>query len=455
MSDLRNRRFAACRIAWVLAIAMALSGCSYMPSWMGGEKKKEEKLAGERITIMPGENQLASDPGIQAVPYRAPEAYKNSGWPQHSGNWPAEKGNLFSEDAFTPASSATIGEGNDFPSMMVIQPVVADGMVYAMDAAGYISAHDANNISNTAWISDGTSDKDETESSGGGLAYDNGVLYAVSGRDIIAAIDGKTGQMLWRKSLELAFRSPPRISHGRLFAITLDNQLYTLQTATGEVLWTHRGISETTDIMHVISPAIYGDRVIVPYSSGEVYALSAASGQEIWRDSVVASLGGLQSSVSFTGIGGDPVLDGEALFLVSTGGIFSARHVSGGQPIWQREVGSINTPWLAGDYIYLLTHDNRVVSFVKYSGKIRWSTRLASYEDEEEKEDPILWKGPVMVNGTLVAVGSDGRLVRLDAGDGSVLARQELPDDDICSAPVIAQGRMYLVGQDATLYSFE
>ncbi len=72
---------------------------------------------------------------------------------------------------------------------------------------------------------------------------------------------------------------------GRLFAVTIDNQTYALNAASGEVLWSHRGINETAGLMSSASPAVTGDTVIVPYSSGEIYALSVTDGKEIWSDS--------------------------------------------------------------------------------------------------------------------------------------------------------------------------
>ncbi len=436
----------------VLAGTLALGGCSYLPSWMGGEKKDIERLPGERVAAIAIDSSLKPDDSVKAVAFSAPAATANSDWAQHSGNVKAAGGNL-AGSKFASESSVTIGDGNDFPAKLVISPVVAAGLVYVMDAAGYISAHDAAHIGTVKWKSDGVSEEDAPDSFGGGLAYDNGTLYAVSGRGHVVAINAQTGQMLWRKAFQLPFRSPPRVSDGKLFATTLDNQLYVLQTTTGEVLWTHRGISETADIMHFASPALMEEKLILPYSSGEVYALSMADGQEVWHDGVINNQA-VQSVSAFVGIGGDPIVDGDVIFATSSSGQTAVLHGKTGQHVWERPFGSLNTPWLSGDYLYVLTSDNTVICVVKYNGKIRWATRLASYADEKDKKDPIIWHGPVMVDGTIIVTGSDGQLTRMDAGDGTVLGTQSITDD-IYRSPVVAGGRLYLVRQNATLYSFE
>jgi outer membrane protein assembly factor BamB len=436
-----------------VALALALSGCSYMPSWLGGAKKKQEKLPGERLAVIVEDSHLKPDATIAALAFRAPEARQNNDWQQHSGNVSAITANLSAAGHFENKQSARAGDGNGFTAKLSLQPVVADGMVFVMDAAGYVSAHDAAHVGSVKWVSPGASEEDQDDGFGGGIAYDGGVIYAVSGRGIAVAINAQTGQMVWRKPLNLPFRSAPRVKDGRVFATTLDNQLYVLQAATGDVLWTHRGISETTDMVNTVSPAFFNELVIVPYSSGELYALSAADGRELWREAVQPGIG-LQSSVSFSSIGGDPVIDGEVIFAVSSAGQLTVYHGGTGQRVWEGQVGSTNTPWISGDYLYVLTSDNTLVAMLKYSGKVRWATRLADYEDPEAKEGLIIWKGPVMVNGTLVVTGSHGGMVRVDAGDGTVLGTQDIPSS-VYAAPVVAGGRMYLSSQDATLYSLE
>jgi hypothetical protein len=44
-----NNRF----VVSLLVLSLAVGGCSYMPSWMGGKKKEAVKLPGERIAVLP------------------------------------------------------------------------------------------------------------------------------------------------------------------------------------------------------------------------------------------------------------------------------------------------------------------------------------------------------------------------------------------------------------------
>jgi outer membrane protein assembly factor BamB len=205
--------------------------------------------------------------------------------------------------------------------------------------------------------------------------------------------------------------------------------------------------------MNPVSPTVTGDTIIVPYESGELYALATPDGRELWDNSL--SIGRkTQASAIFGGIGGDPVVDGEVVFAVSSGGMIAAYGIPLGQRLWEKPVASINTPWAAGDYLFVLTTDNTLVALLKYDGRIRWSTRLASFEDEDDKKRPIFWRGPVMVDGKLAVAGSHGEMVLVSAVDGSVQSTLEIPEG-VTTAPVIAGGAMMFVTRDATLYTLK
>ncbi len=444
----------------LLATALTLSGCNSMPSvdmpslpslpsWMGGHTKPKEKLVGERISVIPIDAALQPDPALKDTKVSLPAVTVNADWTAHSGMFAAEAGNL-AGSAFDKQASASVGEGNEFVNTLVITPVVAGGKVFAMDALGFIVARDVTDISKTVWSGKGASEEDELPVYGGGLAYDDGKLYVTSGRGKLMALDGATGKELWTKQLHVPFRSAPRIAGGKLFATTIDNQLFAVNLADGDVLWTQRGISETTGLMNTVSPAASGDVVVVPYSSGEVYVLADADGREVWSESLS---GGKHAPAAtlFGGIGGDPVIDGSVVFTANSAGLLSVRALTTGQPAWEMPVGTTNTPWIAGEYLFVLTAENTLVCMHKFDGHIRWSTKLTSFEDETKKKNPITWKGPVLVDGKLALVGSNAQLLLVDAADGKIAATKEIPED-IYTPPVVAGGKMYLVSKDATLY---
>jgi outer membrane protein assembly factor BamB len=438
-------------LLFLLILPGALAACSSMPSWMGGKEDEKPKLEGERKTALEIDTQLKVDDALKNSKPVLPPINANADWAQHSGVMGAASGNL-AGGSFDKKSSATAGNGNDFSHTLVPRPVVAGGMVFVMDAAGVISAHDVANIENVKWKSNIVADKDEHDVIGGGFAFDSGVLYAISGQGQVAAINAASGKEIWHKDFSVPLRGSPRVSGDRVIITTIDSQAYALSAKNGDVLWDHRGINETATVMNSVSPTIAGDYALVPYPSGELFALSLRDGKELWSDTLLQIKN--PSSVTFTGIGGDPVVDGQVVFATSTNGITTAIDIASGKRLWQQQAASLNTPWLAGDELFLLTIDNTLIDMVKYTGKIRWAASLPSYEDQEKKQHPISWYGPVLVSGKLLVTGSNGKMLEVSPVNGKILETKSIPGN-VFTAPIIAGGRLYMVGQDATLYSFQ
>ena len=62
-----------------------------------------------------------------------------------------------------------------------------------------------------------------------------------------------------------------------------------------------------------------------------------------------------------------------------------------GQRIWELNLAGISTPAIAGDWIFTLTDDGKLLCMARTTGKVRWLAQLAQYENPEKKKNPIFW----------------------------------------------------------------
>src|ERR1051325_11430382 len=89
-----------------------------------------------------------------------------------------------------------------------------------------------------------------------------------------------------------------------------------------------------------------------------------------------------------------------------------------GARAWEQEIGSSHSPWLAGDFLFVLANDNALVCLTRSDGKVRWARQLQRYENEKKKSDPVLWAGPVLGGNRLVALSSLGEALSVAPDSG-------------------------------------
>src|SRR5690606_16073309 len=158
---------------------------------------------------------------------------------------------------------------------------------------------------------------------GGGLAYDQEKIYAATAHAEILSIDAKTGKILWRFPTSAPVRSAPTVIDGRVFVITINNQLEVFNANDGQILWTHTGITESAGLLGGARPAVQTVVIVAPYSSGEVFALRIENGYPLWSETLQANKQ-LDSVSALSHIKARPIIDKNMVFLVSHSGRISA-----------------------------------------------------------------------------------------------------------------------------------
>ncbi len=455
------------RVCLVLAAASLLSGCfvtDEIGSWFASSGKKSN-LRGVRIPVMSLDENVKVDPEAAKIPIQLPPPYTNADWPQPGGYASNAMYHLAAPGRLKQVWDADAGKGSDLDSALTSTPVVGDGLIFALDSEAHIyvfRARDGEPVWNkrlapkngtdmpTLWGLLGKANTvDPPQGMGGGVAYDDGKIFATSGFGVVICMDAKTGRDIWRHDFGMPIINAPVVNGGRLFVSTHDNHFYALAESDGRRLWDHQGITESAGILSSTNAAVAGETVIVPYTSGEVFALRAQNGQVGWSD-VLSRSGHVTALSQLDDIAGRPVIDRGVVYAISQSGLMAAFSINTGERLWSRDIGGIQTPWAAGDYVYVLDTNDRVMCLTRKEGRVRWIHQLPQYEKPDDKQDPILWAGPVLVSDRLIVTSSDGYAESISPYDGKLLGRVEIPDGTTI-APIVAGGTLYLYTNDATL----
>lgn len=433
-------------LAVLATAAFGLAGCDTMRDFFDSAPKT--KLAGTRLSVLTLDTRREPDPALAQLEVKLPPPVENAAWPEAGGAPAHVMQHLSLGPKVTQSWRSGIGDGASRYGRVTAQPVIADGHIFAMDAADVVTAYDAAG-GRRLWSFDPKPDEARSNTFGGGLALAGGRLFVATGYGQVLALDPATGKPLWRQNVSAPVHGAPTVADGRVFAITVENQLEALAADDGHRLWTHNGIPETAGLLGGVAPAVEGDVVVVPYSSGELFALRVENGRALWSDNLATAqpLGALATLADINGL---PVIDRDRVFAVSHSGRMVAIDLRTGDRVWEQDIGSTQTPWVAGDFVYVLSNDANLLCLTRQDGRVRWAHELPRWENPDKKSDPIRWAGPVLAGDRLVVVASNGTSVAISPYTGEELGKSDLPDGVFVS-PIVAANTLYVLTDEADL----
>lgn len=446
------------RISVLTAVAasLAVAACS---SWFA-KKQDDDKNSpeGRRISVLTLEEKLEPDPRLADVTVTVPRAYTNMAWPQPGGSPTNALQHLDLPERLKRAWSANIGEGSDGRARLTAVPVIAEGRIFVLDTRSTVRAFDER-TGRRLWQRSLTPKGERAHVGfGGGVAYEGNRVFVATGFGNVHALDAETGKPVWQRSIGVPVRIAPTAYRGRVYAVTTDNQIHALNAEDGLVVWSHRAIAESAGVLAATSPAADGELVVAPFSSGELIAFRAENGNQIWADTLsrasrFTALSGLDD------IAGRPVIDEDRAIAVSHSGRMVSIDIRTGERVWTQNIKSVQTPWVAGEFIYLVTLDAELLCLSARDGRIRWLKALERRPGRKKKksgkksEDPTQWAGPVLAGNRLFVLSSDGQAVAYSPYTGEEVFRFRLRDDAYLP-PVVANETLFVLTEDGNLTAY-
>jgi len=431
----------------LIAAALAASGCSVLK-----HKTKKTPILGERIPVLTTESDAQLDVATAAQPMTLPDAVANTAWAQSGGNSAKSMGQLALGTALTNAFTIQAGRGSSLTARLASSPIVANGRVYTIDTLGAVRAFDAQTGA-MFWASQTPNDKgNEMSLYGGGIAYDNGRIFATNGLGYVAALDEATGGILWQVRPGGPLRGAPTVDNGAVYVMSQDNQIYSLKESDGSSNWSQAAALEIAGVFGSASPAVGAGTVVAGFSSGELNAYRYENGRQVWQDALQRT--SIRTSVSsLSDIDADPVIDNGQVFAVGQGGRMVALELASGQRQWELNIAGIATPWVAGDWVFVVTDDAKLLCLSRINGHVRWINQMPQFEHPKSKKGEIDYTGPILAGGRLIAVGSNGVIINIDPATGNYQSQTRV-GAGISLPPVVANSTLYVYDDDARLHAF-
>jgi outer membrane protein assembly factor BamB len=428
----------------MLLLPAALGGCSWF-DWLTDEQKKP--IPGNREPVLAPARGMRID---SVDPVSIPLLETNAEWAQY-GRVVSHIGGNFA-GGLTKAWSTSIGRGGDYRTRITAQPLISGNRVFTMDTDCNVTALDLSTGAHV-WRTKTRPKKDTSSNVGGGLALANGVLYATSGLAEALALNPDDGAIIWRAEIPSPARSGPTVAPEGVFLCTMDQQLVGLSPKDGRQLWSYQAGLAYTGTLGQAAPA-YADGVLVAgFESGDLAAVRADGGTLVWTD----NMGGVKGSSSlseFASVRAAPVIDNGLVFAIGLGGLLASFDLRSGRRVWERDIAGADTPWVAGDFLFVVDSEEKVGAINKLDGTVHWVEDLPRFNNPKKTKGLINWYGPVLVGGKLILVSDKGKMGVLDPISGALVTSTDL-EGTASLAPVVAQGIVFVLTDDAILTAYK
>ncbi|WP_370234889.1 PQQ-binding-like beta-propeller repeat protein [Brevundimonas sp.] len=387
---------------------------------------------GERLSVLEFDQAMVPSPALAGRDFFIPGPQAAVSWPMPGGNAENAVEHVIAGADFTIAWRRNIGAGSARTRQVMSPAVAENGRIFALDGEDTVTAMDAQSGS-VVWRASVKPEGREGGGFGGGVALGGGKVFVSSGYRTMTAFDQASGAILWQTPVDVPIHGAPTVAGSRVYVVDLDNQVIAFDVNTGSVEWSYRGIVEPARIMRASSPAITGDTVIAPMSSGEVFAFRAATGQPVWQEELSRTT--RTSALSeIRDVAGRPVISRGFVYAASHSGVLASMDVRTGQARWQVPVAAVNAPLPVGDVVYIVSKAGELSVLNRETGQVYWTRDLNEGRVRQEggffgffdRTVRPSWSGPLLASNRLVLTNSDGELVGLNPKTGEVVSTLRL-----------------------------
>lgn len=427
--------------------AMLLSACAEDDVILPGKREDIRSVLAETDAepqaLVQNETRAISLPAVEA----------NSTWPQSYGTPAFRTSNPALGTNLTQIWSSNIGAGDGRRQRITAAPVVAQGLVYTLDAEAKVAATSTGGAE--VWQVDLRPERDGGgQATGGGLAYDGGRLYVSLGYGVLVALDAQSGSEIWRQQLGGTASGTPTVFDGIVYLTVGDDKGWAVSADSGRIRWTLTASPDVTNVLGAPAPAVSGDLAIFAFGSGEVQAVFRRGGLRRWD----ASVSGARAGTALGRVGdvtAAPVISGSRVYVGNQSGRLVSLNIGSGERFWTAPEGAEGNILPIGDSVFFVSELNELLRLDASDGSRVWGTELPRFvrDNPARRSEIVAHHGPILAGGRLYVASNDGQLRSFDPASGALLATVEIPGG-ATSDPVVAGGVLYVVSSRGQLHAF-
>ncbi len=307
-------------------------GFVFIPSWDGNLYALDEYNGQVKWTFSTSGSIYASPAVSNGVVYVASWDGQIYAISEQNGVLVWRTNNVFNNPSNPIASSLLVADGKVFVGTFCFGGLC--------NPPGHFEALDAN-TGNILYINSTSAAVISSPS------IDNGRVFFGGDDGTLLAVNETTGHRIWATGLSSPIRNAPAVANGRVYVGTF-NRFYALSETTGVTSW-----SFNTNNANTTSAAVYQGIVYFGTGRGNVYALNATTGAQIWGP--ILGSGAINSSPALA-------LGSRTLLVGSNDHNLYALNMTTGVRLWKYSSGGpiSSSPAVADGRVFFGSQDSAV-----------------------------------------------------------------------------------------------
>ena len=274
--------------------------------------------------------------------------------------------------------------------------------------------------------------------------YQN-VIYVADNIGFIYSINLENGKTVWIKNHGVPIKSNIKIFDKKVFLIDQDNRTLCLRSDDGSKIWDVRSVSSFIKTQNLLSLAIsQKENLITINSSAELYNIKLDRGQIYWSSNTSSSM--LADATDFFKSSDVVAVEDEIIF--SSGPASFSYDLNNGNINWENNIASVTAPIIDGENIFIVTENGYFVILKRDTGKVISSNYILKILKEKKQKTKI--SGFIIGSGKIYSVTLNGYLIISSAASGKVISFKKI-GDSIRSAPIISNGKLYILTENSKI----
>ena len=254
-------------------------------------------------------------------------------------------------------------------------------------------------------------------------AVADGIVYVGSQDGNLYALDARTGAKVWANNTNNYVDSSPAVARGVVYVGSDGSNMYAFDARTGKTILIFSASGPSSPTV-VRGSVFFGD-----YFGYSIYAVKAKNGKKLWT----YAIGHYVDSC--------PAVANGVVYVGSYDGNVYALDASSGRRLWAYQTGSVvaSSPAVVGGVVYVGSAGSNPPPGYLYALRANTGKELWSFEAGVSS-------APVIADGVVYVSAEDASVYALDAHNGKMLWSQRAPSD---ASPAVANGVVYVSDEQA------